>query len=74
MKERSDMLASSEADKKDAIDARVRMVNQVRNEIERYVLHHPRIAELTSAELVYILSELAFRWSLQAVKAEREDS
>lgn len=55
------------------IHPRTHIVNEFRNELERMILHHPKITELTCAELAYLLSELAFRWSIQALRAERED-
>lgn len=54
------------------LHARTRLVNQVRNEIERAIIDHPKIEELTPTELATILAELAFRYSNVALKAERE--
>jgi hypothetical protein len=47
-------------------------VNTFDVEIERGIIQHPRLTELTAVELAFILSELAFHWSLQALKAERD--
>lgn len=52
---------------------RTALVNRVRNEIERSILDHPEVPQLTCVELAFILSELAFRYSTLALKSERED-
>lgn len=54
------------------IHPRTRAVNKARNEIERMILDYPGMGELTSVEVAYILTELAFRYSGVALKDERD--
>lgn len=52
--------------------ARAQAVRETRNELEKKILDHIRPLDLTSAELCWMLSEMAYRWADLAYKDERE--
>jgi hypothetical protein len=51
---------------------RVHKTNMAYCEIERLLLDYLRVNDLREAEVCWILSQLAMRWSLDALKASRE--
>jgi len=53
-----------------SLHPRTSLVNTARNEINRLV--SPVIVNLTLAEIAYIFSEIAFRWTVEALKQERD--